>query len=370
MNKLDKLLYGGFGVVIIGGIVAMLVSVFSPPKQAEEIAEQPPAEVESPPEEPEQPENDYVAYYLDDDGNKVFLTAEDIAESEAYDEEFKRREAERLAKEKAEKEWWASRQDWIDRFPFEPTYHPEIAYDPEAYDPSRVREWPEEEKDDAYWEMQRMVDNHGFLRKFYESRLPYTEEFEQLYDIVKEVAGEEKADNPIVLGNTFSTLKEYHQAKAQDPETIYRKNAQVAIPRQTPPKIKKGIAETLTPEQYMAYRALPERERRAMTAELRASRSKERRAQLRAYHAPPQYQTVDITWGEEAESLKRCIIGALREHVQPDQPWMTREQALAIQERLLNEIPAAGFIEMGNAVFAYNQKYERELKPGDPLLIK
>lgn len=120
----------------------------------------------------------------------------------------------------------------------------------------------------------------------------------------------------------------------------------------------------------MAYRALPERERRAMTAELRASRSKERRAQLRAYHAPPQYQTVDITWEEEAESLKRCIIGALREHVQPDQPWMTREQALAIQERLLNEIPAAGFIEMGNAVFAYNQKYERELQPGDQLLIK
>ena len=58
--------------------------------------------------------------------------------------------------------------------------------------------------------MRKMVRNHSFLRMFYNSRLRYTEEFEQLYDIVKEAAGEEKADNLIVLGNTFSTLKEYH----------------------------------------------------------------------------------------------------------------------------------------------------------------
>ena len=38
MTKIDKLLYGGFAVV-----VAMLVSVFSPPKQiAEETVEMPP----------------------------------------------------------------------------------------------------------------------------------------------------------------------------------------------------------------------------------------------------------------------------------------------------------------------------------------
>ena len=49
MNKTDKFLYGGFAVVIIGGIVAMLVSVFSPPKQpAEETVEAPKATVEKP----------------------------------------------------------------------------------------------------------------------------------------------------------------------------------------------------------------------------------------------------------------------------------------------------------------------------------
>ena len=49
MNKADKFLYGGFVVVAFGGIVAMLVSVFSPPKQtAEETAKTPKATVEKP----------------------------------------------------------------------------------------------------------------------------------------------------------------------------------------------------------------------------------------------------------------------------------------------------------------------------------
>ena len=361
MNKIDKFLYGGFAVVLVGFVAMMLVSVFSPLKQSsEEIvetqqSEQATMQTASTVKAPAQRKNNYVASYLDGAGNKVYLTQEELDEMRAFTKEIKRTEAEKKAKEAEriakEKAWWESRQDWIDRFPFEPTYHPEITFD------------PTDEK------MRDKVRNHSFLRMFHNSRLRYTEEFEQLYDIVKEVVGEEKADNPIILGNTFSTLKEYHQAKAQDPETIYRKNAKVALPRQ-PPKVQKPIVETLTPEQYMAYRALPERERRAMTAELRASRQKEMRAQLRAYHAAPKYQTVDITWGEEAESLKRCIIGALCKKIQPDQPWMTDEQALAIRERLLDEIPAAGFIEMGNAVFASVQRYERELKPGDPLLIK
>ena len=36
----------------------------------------------------------------------------------------------------------------------------------------------------------------------------------------------------------------------------------------------------------------------------------------------------------------------------------------AIQERLLNEIPAGGFLKMGKEVFAFNSKYESELEPG------
>ena len=367
MNKLDKLLYGGFAIVIIGGIAAMLVSVFSPQNPiVEEIAEQPPEEVELPPEEPTQPENDYVAYYLDDEGNKVFLTAEDIAESEAYDEEFKRQEAERIAKEQAEKEWWESRQDWIDRFPFEPTHHPEIAYDPEAYDPSNLP--PREERDEAYRQHRDLVHNHGFLRKFYESRLPYTEEFEQMYDIITEEVGE-KAENTVMMGWAFDVLKDYHQARANDPDAIYRKNAQVYQP-QPSPQPPPSILDGLTPQQLAAYKALPGAVRREMTAELRASRSKEMRKRIKDFHASQRYQTVDITWGEQAEHKKDAIIGSLMRHVQPDQPWLSREQATKIQERLLNEIPGEGFLEMGKENLCYVHRYKRELKPGDPLLIK
>ena len=367
MNKLNKLLYGGFAVVLIGCIAALLVSVFSSPKQAEEIAEQPPAEVESPAEEPVQPENDYVAYYLDDEGNKVFLTAEDIAKSDAIEEEFKREEAERLAKEQAEKEWWESRQDWIDRFPFEPTHHPEIAYDPTAYDPSRVREWPKEKKDKDYWEMRDLVYNHSFLRKFYESRLPYTEEFEQMHDIVTEEVGE--LDAIFDLGWAFNSLKKYHQARAKSPDAIYRKNVQVYQP-QPPPQNPPSVLNGLTPQQLAVYRALPRSERMAMTAKLREERAQEMRKRIDAFQASQRYQTVDMTWQDRAQHLKDTIIGALLMDHRTRQPLMSKEQAARIQERLLNEIPAEGFLEMGKDGFAYNSTYERELKPGDPLLIK
>lgn len=50
---------------------------------------------------------------------------------------------------------------------------------------------------------------------------------------------------------------------------------------------------------------------------------------------------------------------------------MTDEQAFAIRERLINEISAEGFVDMGNAVLnASVHRYELELNPGDSLLIK
>lgn len=41
MSKTDKVLYGGFTVVALASLIAMLVFVFSPPKQAEETVETP-----------------------------------------------------------------------------------------------------------------------------------------------------------------------------------------------------------------------------------------------------------------------------------------------------------------------------------------
>ena len=368
MNKTDKFLYGGIVAVALAGIVAMLVSVFSPPKQpAKETAEPPTPQIDEPPtvetaaliDEP--PIEEYPYFYFDENGNKVFLTQEQLDAGTPREQELRREEAERLAKEKAEKEWWESRQEWVERFPFEPTHHPEITLDTAVYDPNGGESWPEEKKDKAYWEMRERVQNHSFLRRFYESKLRYTKEFEQLYDIVHEEAGE-KADNPIVLARTFRTLQRYHQAKAQDPEAVYKKNARVAIrpqPMPEPPDMLAG----LTPQQLAAYKALPGEARRKMTAELRYKQRKEYTEKLQAYYAQPRSEVRDITWGEETESMKRIIIGHMMDQVE-------KSEAESIRERLLNEIPAEGFLEMGWVGFGSDHSYELELKQGDPLLIK
>ena len=308
---------------------------------------------------------------MDDEGNIVWLTQEELDAELAAAEEYERQEAERIAKEKAkeqaEKEWWESRQEWIDRFPFEPNHHPEITYDPTAYDPRKVGEWPEVEKDDAYWKMQELVGNHSFLRNFYESELPYTEEFEKFYDIVHGEFGE-MADDTILLGWTFDHLKRYHQAMTKDPESIRWKNVQRII-RPPMPELLPSILESLTPEQLAVYRALPGEARREMTKELRFSRDQEMLRRIENYHNFFTTETADITWREEAQSLKD---GMLAELLHPhfydpewDEPWIPEEQAIALVDRLVDEIPAAGFLEMEG-----NLHYARKLKPGDQILVR
>lgn len=115
MNKTEKILYSGFAVVALGVIVAMLVTVFSPPKKiAEEGTVEPTPETEPAPLETASAEDEitppegYVGYWVDDDGNKVWLTREELdaefAAVEEAEEEYERQEAERIAKEQAEKQ--------------------------------------------------------------------------------------------------------------------------------------------------------------------------------------------------------------------------------------------------------------------------
>ena len=89
------------------------------------------------------------------------------------------------------------------------------------------------------------------------------------------------------------------------------------------------------------------------------------RKRIEAYKNSFRYQPVAMTWGEQAERKKNAIIGSLMRRVQPDQSWLSRDQATKIRYRLINEIPAEGFLEMGKDGFAYSTKYERESKPGD-----
>ena len=345
MTKIDKLLYGGFAVVAIGVVVAMLVTVFSPPKQtAEETVEMPPQiePANSAPVvevEPMQQETEF-GYYLDDNGNKVWLTAEDNAESDAIEAEFKRQEEEQKAREKAEEEWWESRKDWVERFPFQPTPHPEITYDPDAFRASR--------------EMRDLARNHSLLKMFYESWVPYTEEFEQMHDIIQEELGE--VGSTVALAVTFRTLAKYHKAAQQSPDSVYRENVRVELPKPEP--VNTMVA--LGPEFY----SLPKEKQIQISNELID-------AQIEAMRAnnTQKYEVRDVTWAERTERLATLIIGPL---VNQRTGWegIPKEQAIAIRDRLINEIPAAGFLELPELIWAYNGKYMGELKPGDPLLVK
>ena len=55
---------------------------------------------------------------------------------------------------------------------------------------------------------------------------------------------------------------------------------------------------------------------------------------------------------------------------QSKQAVMSMEKATEIRDRLLDEIPADGFLEMPETGFAYSEEYELELKPGDPYLVR
>ena len=261
--------------------------------------------------------------------------------------------------ERAEKKWWESRQDWVERFPFKPTPHPEITFDPTVYDSRKAfrGEWPEEKKDKAYWEMMRRVEHHSLLKSFYDSWVRYTEEFEQLHDIVQEELGE--VGSTAVLAQTFETLKDYHQAAQKDPDAIYRENVEV-IPPDPEPIDPMDTMVVLGPD----FHNLSPEKQNEIIAELSNDYMEESRARDN-----PQYEVRDVTWGEETEMMKRCLLGPL-EDLQIDGERISEEHALAIRERLINEIPAAGFLELPKVVFASNTKYEFQLKPGDPLLVK
>ncbi len=364
MNKTDKLLYSGFAAVALAGIVAMLVSVFSPPKKTAEeetiaLPQTEPATLASATPTVAHPQipipDGYAGYWVDDDGNVVYVTQEELDMAKAFDagETYTKEEWEQKVKEQAEKEWWASRQDWIDRFPFEPTHHPEITYGDPTVDVG-------------------LVKNHGFLRNFYQSRLPYTEEFEQMHDIIKEELGE-KANDTVLQGMVFDWLKKYHHAMAKDPEEIRWKNVKRTIPPPEP-ELLPSMLESLTPAQLAVYRALPGDLRRAMTRELRHSRHQEMRRRIEAYHKADTTEIVDVTWGEEAQKRKDSMLAELvwPHFFEPEwnESWIPEEQARALVERLVNEIPADGFLEMEGGDLIYYGKYEKELKPGDKLLIK
>ena len=239
--------------------------------------------------------------------------AEEAAAEETYWAEIERKAAEyerkqaakaaaKAAKEKAEREYWEDRKEWVENFPFEPTYHPELTYVPPQGEKWNVRDEDEEK-------MMFAVARHGFIRRFYENPLRYTRGFEMVVKIMEEYG---YGNNPERIGNVYTAIKAYYERSikaAEDPE---------------------GRASGITFNE-------------------------------RGYS----------TWQEKANRAQEAIAGNMldRKRLLPGEKLMHMETAFDIRDRILAEIPEEEFMQYQGS-FAYKHDYEKDLKPGDPLLMK
>jgi hypothetical protein len=199
---------------------------------------------------------------------------------------------------------------WAESFPFTPEYHSNLFFEPEMYNPAIL------DSTQVNWEGLKLVENHGFLRRFYESPVRLSQSFEAMYRVF-EGAGVEV--NPLIMGWTYNALRDYHQSRLHDPNEVIEENSRFDIWTDT-----------------------------GLVSEFR-----------------------DRTRADEMDSHYEIIVGnmIMDRNYLPNETSISQETAEHIRSRLLNEIPAEGFIE-SNDGFTMVDKYETELKPGDPLLIR
>jgi hypothetical protein len=218
-------------------------------------------------------------------------------------------------------------ENWKANFPYEPTYHQTLKYDPSRYDPNNPATFTGDP------EMETAVKNHGYMVAFYNNPQIYTAEFEQLYHMLKEI---DRAENPMITGDIFSNLRCYHQCKRKDQNALYSKKTYVPSTNESDPPGK--MVPVLVP--------------------------------------------IDgkTTWGDQAKSYHDAIVGLLvRSKYWPNKELLDADVARAFRDRLINEIPSENFVKMQPIIhlpngdigaFAYHDSAEKALKPGDKLLIR
>jgi len=221
-------------------------------------------------------------------------------------------------------QWVDSRKEWIDNYPFEPTYHPTLRYSEafvEIEHPIyKIRHKLATESNDDYdkyakesvaefnaklaelYANSERVTNHAQLKTFYSNYLGYTDEFEMMHNILKEFG---YGDNTIAHINVLRALTRYNSELREDPNQMSPYNCNWA-------------------------------ERHQRNWSLIKAHLLLRRAYLN---------------GEPKPSL---------------------DETEAIRTRLVNEIPREGFVDIEErfGLNAVNNRYRQELKEGDPLLYK
>ena len=251
------------------------------------------------------------------------LEAEAVDSS--FDEETQQVILENEARRKKEAAWWESRKEWVENFPYEPKYHPEMKFTEELLMPpvmSSPRPDPLEyisrpgshrqniidfETDSQAYSKEynlklrkkSVVSNHYRLIGFYNNGIRYTEAFERYYHIMNEYG---YAENTPMILFAFNPLIDYNKAALQDPDEMSPYN---------------------------------------------------------------------VTWGEEMANRKKGIVANMTYdgvHQYGD-PRPSKEEARDILNALLAGIPPEKFAEI-SAKFTPNRQIQHELKKGDPLLYR
>lgn len=142
--KPENYLYAGFGGMIL--LILAVLYIDRKPEAENSASETPSPENPEPAKKPDndvhkemmsrlqanieahRAKNEAIAnarhHVREPDGTLRLPTPEEEAHLQAWLEEQR--------KVKEERAYWESWQEWIENFPFEPTYHPEITFDPEV----------------------------------------------------------------------------------------------------------------------------------------------------------------------------------------------------------------------------------------------
>ena len=214
------------------------------------------------------------------------------------------------------------KSEWKESFPFPEKYHSHIKHDTNIYDPNNPNTWNDDTIKKAI--QREMVINHGFMKNFYASEVPYSKSFKDLYEYLKRY---ERHTNPIVLGWIYNDLVNYNESIKHLPEELYTKTK----PALTPPFEPQDTEYTV--------------------------------------EIPVDGKT---TWGDRMEKIRESIATNLyNAYGWPDNQNIKAEDSWKIADELI--LNFANNEELrnlnGKKPFAYHTGYEEELKNGDSLLI-
>ena len=124
------------------------------------------------------------------------------AQSEAEEYHEKLLQLRHVAKAKAEEHTAEQREEWKRNFPWKPTRDPDVVVTQKIIDSGYA---------------EAMLENHSFLKGFFQNEARFTPQFQKFYEIVSEYG---RDDNPVAIGQSFQNLWDLHEALTHDPEEV------------------------------------------------------------------------------------------------------------------------------------------------------